>query len=182
MPFASKCIVLSLQHQDRARDLWQETCKRRIAFFHGPHSRRPGKENLVRILMVLRQALLQMAARVGGLHTPDMAARTLLRNHEGALQYQRADPLRTSSVENPQAGALAMSVDDWPIYSEVCEQRRNHFVHLAKIRLQGARRDRAFGTSLPSSGIEQHVGARDQGELLREVFPIGNRAQRLVQQ
>jgi hypothetical protein len=41
--------------------------------------------------------------------------------------------MRTGSVENPQAGALAMSVDDWPIYLEMCKQRGNHFVYLAKV-------------------------------------------------
>src|SRR5580700_8800735 len=106
MPSASECIVLSLQHQYRARDAGQKICKGRLAFSDGSHSRSPGEENLIRVLMVLREALLEVAAFVSGLHAPDMTARTLLGNHEGALQNQRADSLRKSRVENSQPGAL----------------------------------------------------------------------------
>ena len=129
----AKLVAGALQDEDGTGDAWEKVAEGKDFVAEGGGPLGPGVEDVVGMLVVVGEALLELAAGVGGGHAVDEFAGGGGGDDEGAFEDERADAVGGRGVEHGDAGAFAVAVEDGVGDVEVLEELGDDDVDLVEV-------------------------------------------------
>jgi hypothetical protein len=178
----SEFIAGSLQNEDGTGDTWEKVFEREDFTAESGGPLRPGGKDVIWMLVVMGKALLQFAPGIVGSHLVDEFAGDTAGDDERALEDERTDTGGDCCVEERDAGAFAVAVEDGVGYGEVVEERGDDGVDLVEEVVVRALGEGTFGVAVAGAGVGEDVVVGCEGELVRKLFPVADGAESFVEE
>ena len=126
-------VACALKNQDGAGDAGEKVAEGKDLVAEGGGPAGPGGEDLVGMLVVESEALLELAAGIGCGHLLDEFVGCAGGDDEGALENEGADARGHCGVEERDAGAFAVAVENGVGDGKVIEELGDDRVDLAEV-------------------------------------------------